>query len=230
MLSQALALYEQAFALYGELPLRAGQLKALREIASIRYYNGHQREAANAIEQAAALTEQDGQGTAHIEILCLQAWYEMASGGGAELAFERLRALRERLSEQDQPALHAWQAMVHTSILFDLGRLTEVERAAAPALKIASEYGMDQLFRVAIIRWNVFDALVELGSITAAARLIDPVSQEKVSLSNRFDYDARATLEMLRGNLVEAKERWIEIRGLRPAWLGFQARTGVREA
>src|SRR5262249_44929673 len=72
---RGLAMLYQALALYEDLPLDSGHLKTLREIASIRYYNGQQAEAADAIKQAAALTKQGAQPTAHMEILCQQAWY-----------------------------------------------------------------------------------------------------------------------------------------------------------
>ena len=225
---RGLELLYQARAFYERLPPCAGHVKVLREIAGILHNDGRYGESADVIDRAATLAERSGQRTAHLEILCVQAWYEMAAGAG-ELAMERIRTLSERLTERDGPALHSWQAMLHTSMLLDLGRLTEVEAAAAPALQMATAYGMDQSFRTAIVRWNVFEALTELGSVDAAARLIDPVSQEKVGLSTRFDYEARATLEMLRGNLDGAQQLRTEINGLPPTWLGFQGGTCVRE-
>ena len=139
---QALQLLHQALALYQRFPPSPGHVKALRAIYGILYNAGRLAEAADVIAQAAAVAERASQRTAQIEILGLQAWYQMAVGAG-ELAADRMRALRERLTDRDEPRLHLFLAAVHTDVLLKLGRLTEVRAAGAPALQTATAYGIE---------------------------------------------------------------------------------------
>src|SRR6185436_19419238 len=72
----------------------------------------------------------------------------------------------------------------------------------------------DQWLFASPLRGAVAEALIELGSTADAAQLIDSVTQGKVSDPTRFDYKVRATLEMLRGNLDDAHQRWLDIAAL----------------
>jgi DNA-binding CsgD family transcriptional regulator len=220
---QGLDLLYQALTLYEQLPTSSstGHVTTLRDIRGILSHQGRQAEAGEITEQAATLVQRTGQRPAQLEILGYQAWNDMAAGHG-ELALERIRTLHEQLTAHDEPLPHLRTAIAHTDILLKLDRLTDVEAVAAPALQIATAYGMDQSFHAALVRTNVFEALTDLGSIGRAARVIDPVSQGQVNLTTRHDYHARATLEMLRGNLDAAAERWAELRGLPPLSLANQ--------
>jgi DNA-binding CsgD family transcriptional regulator len=226
---RGLDLLYQALALYQQLPASAGHVEALRDIAGILLQEGRQADAAELADRAAALPECSGQRSAHLELLGHQAWHEMACGDG-ELAVQHIRALRERLTERDPPDLHARLATVHTDILLNVGRLAEVEAAAASALQMAAAFGTDQSFHAAMLRANMFEALTERGSIDAAARLIDPVSQGTVSVTTRFDYEDRATLEMLRGNLDGAQKRQAELGRLPLGALSFQESFCIQES
>ncbi len=113
-----------------------------------------------------------------------------------------------------------WLAVLHTDMLLKLGRLTEVEPAAVETLELATTYGV-QSFHAALLRANVFEALAELGAIDAAAEWIDPVTGERPDPSARFVYLCRANLEMVRGNLDGAHQRWADLRRLPPVALGL---------
>jgi hypothetical protein len=129
--------------------------------------------------------------------------------------------VRESLTEWDEPLVHGWMAVVHTYILLSLGRLTEVEATAAPALHAATLYRAEKSLGAAVLRWNVVDALTELGSVDAAAQLIAPPTQGKVDPVTRLDYGARAKVEMLQGNLDSSQRRWAEVRALpQRGWSG----------
>jgi DNA-binding CsgD family transcriptional regulator len=183
--------------------------------------HGRQAEAAEVTERAVAVAERAGQRTAHLEILRLQAWHQMAAGAG-ELAVERMGELTRRLSDRDEPRLHVVLAMAHTDMLARMGRLTEVEAAGAAALQTAMAHGIDRSYAAAILRGNVCDALTELGAIDTVAEWIDPVSGGEPDPSTRPVYEARADLEMRRGNLDDAHQRWVDLRRLPPHWLGYQ--------
>jgi DNA-binding CsgD family transcriptional regulator len=221
LLSQALALYER-------LPPSAGYVRALRNLPGLLRNEGRQAEAAEAVARSAAIAARAGHRAAHIEILGQQAWNEMAGGAG-ELAANRMTKLRQRLTDRDEPRLHLSLALSHTDMLLKLGRLAEVEAAAAPTLQIAMEYGIERFDEAAALRGNVCEALTELGAIDTAARWIDPVSGEAPDSDNGSVYESRAILEMLRGNLDGAHQRWIDLNFLPPASLGFQVENAPGE-
>jgi DNA-binding CsgD family transcriptional regulator len=210
---RGLDLLYESLAAYERLPPSPGHVKALRDAAGILRQEGRQAEAAALIDQGATVAERAGLPSAMVEIGGLRAWNQMTAGAG-DVALQQIAALRERLTAQDEPGLHIRMATCHSDILLELGRLAEVETVAAPVLQLATEHGIDGSFSAAMLRANTFDALTELGKIDEAGSLIDPVTQGHVSTINRLDYEARATLEMLRGNLDEGKQRWLGLRGL----------------
>ena len=226
---QALDLLHQALAIYERLPPSPGHVKALQDVCMILHYEGRQAEAAEVTEQAVAVAERAGERTAQIEILRLQAWDQMAAGEG-ELAVERMDELRRRLSDRDEPRLHVFLAMAHTDMLLKMGRLTDVEAAGAAALQTATAYGIDRSFAAAIVRGNVCAALTELGAIDTAGQWIDSVSSGEPHPSTRPNYEVRAALEMRRGNLDGAHQRWVDLRRLPPPPLGLQVEDAPPEA
>jgi hypothetical protein len=121
-------------------------------------------------------------------------------------------------------------AIFHGGILWRLGRLDQIEDASAPALRLASDQGMDSAFKTAQVRGNLVEALVELGATEAAAGWVEPVTKGTASLSTTWDYASRARIEMLRGNLDEAQRRYEEIDQLPASTLAFQADTATEQA
>lgn len=225
-----LDLLHQALELYERLPPSAGQAKTLRDIATILHNDGRQAAAAAAIDQGAAVAERAHLRAARLELLPMKAWYELASGSGdGSAAVEQIQALTGELDDTDEPGLHAWLAMCHTYTLGCLGRLAEIEAAGAPALQLAHACGTDQSLIVTMLRSNVFEALIELGSIDDATVLIEPLSDGRPGVSTRLDYESRAMVEMLRGDLQQAHRRWLEIHALPPTPLAFQIDSWLRE-
>jgi hypothetical protein len=121
-------------------------------------------------------------------------------------------------------------AVVHTDILLKLDRFSEVEAAGPAALQTAVAYGIEQSEWTAALRGNVCEALTELGAIDTAANWIDPVSGERPDPTSRFVYQRRANLEMLRGNLDDAHQRWVDLNDLPPEPLGEQVEDSPAEA
>jgi len=224
-----LDLLHQALELYEQLPPSAGHAKTLRDIATILHNDGRQAAAASTIDEGAVVAERAGLRAARLELLAMKSWYEMASGDGSA-AVEQIQSLTEELDDSDEPGLHAWLAMCHTNTLDCLGRFAEVEAAGAAALEMARACGTEQSLIVTMLRSNVFDALIELGSTDTAAELVEALSSGKPGVSTRFDYEARAVVEMLRGHLAEAHRRWLEIRALPPVPLAFQIDSWLRES
>lgn len=225
---EGLDLLYRALSIYEQLPPNPSHIKALRNLRGILQNKGRLAEATEVTERAAALAEQAGERTALLEILGEQAWDQMAAGTGQPAA-DRMDALRQGLTERDEPRLHVLLAALHTDMLLKLGRLTEVEAAGAPAIQIAEMYGV-RAFGAAVIRANVSAALTELGDIDAAVAWIEPVSDGTLDVSTSPLYECRATLEMLRGHLDDAEQRWAELDRRPQVPVGFQVETEPEEA
>jgi DNA-binding CsgD family transcriptional regulator len=225
---QGLELLNQAIAIYERLPPSAGHVKALHAIYGILHNEGRLTEAAEATARAAVVAEHAGERAALLEILAVQAWDEMAAGEG-EPAAERMRVLRQRLTDRDEPRVHVFLAVVHTDMLLKLGRITEVEAAGAAALQAAVIYGIEQSYEAAGLRANVCEALTELGAIDAAGYRIGRESSKTPNISSRPIYELRAILEMLRGNLDDAHQRWSDLHRLAPTRLGLQVENEAGE-
>lgn len=102
--------------------------------------------------------------------------------------------------------------MMHTDMLMRAGRLIEVEAAVPLA-----------------VRDNVCSALIEIGAVDAAGGWADPVSGGEPDPSARPIYEERAKLEMLRGNLEEAHQRWAQLRRLPPFTLAHHVESDLSE-
>jgi DNA-binding CsgD family transcriptional regulator len=216
-----LELLYQALAIYEQLPPSAGRVKTMKEIAGILHNHGRPAEGREFIDRGAEVAEQAGLAYPLFEFRCIQAMY-LAQTDPDE-ALRRIEALRDQLSERDGPGPYIWVAIFHSNILDSLCRLSDIEAALSPALRMASAYGMDQSFKVALVRGNLVCALLDLGATDAAARWIEPVTQDSAGLSTWFDYANLADIEMLRGNLDESLRRWDEIEQVPASTLAFQA-------
>jgi DNA-binding CsgD family transcriptional regulator/tetratricopeptide (TPR) repeat protein len=226
---RGLELLYRSLAIYQRLPPSAGHVKALGSVAWILGFGGRAAEAADMVDQAAALAIRAGLRAEYLQLLGAQALYE-AFSGKKDVALRRIRTLRERVTDQDEPAVDVWLAIVHANVLFSLNRLPEVPEAATSALQIATERGIEQSFRVAMLREFVCTAFILRGQVDGAAQLIEPLTQGVPGLSNSLDYEIRALVETLRGNLDGAQQRWAQIEELPAATLTFRRDTGIRHA
>jgi DNA-binding CsgD family transcriptional regulator len=218
---RGLELLYRSLAIFEQLPPGSGHVKALKNIAWILGYGARHADAANVVDQAAAPALRAGLRADYLQSVGGQVLYE-AFSGKRDLALQRIEALRESLTEQDEPGVDVWLAILHTTILFSLNRLTEVQAAAAPALRAATDRGIEQSFLVAMLRWNVASTLMVLGLVEPVRELIEPLTQALPRQSNQLDYETRALVEMLRGNMHDAQQRWAQIDQLPAAPLTFR--------
>ena len=204
--AEGLELLNEALALYKKFPPSAGHVRALLYIFIYYLQSGREDEVADLIDEAARLAEQIGDRRATLQI---QAFY--AQGGAPEERVAQLRALRASLTESDGPEVHVELDVALTHVFGLLGRLSEIRDVGLPALADAAAQGMEDSFAVAVLRINVVDALIELGLVSIAARLIDPLTRQTPDLATQPNYAARAHLDMLRGTLGGAAARWRQL-------------------
>jgi hypothetical protein len=198
--SRGLELLGRALAIYDRRPPSADQVRTLRDMLDILVNEGRPEEAAAALARALHLAAQAELRDFGLELGAIGAQNQLLAAGRSDEALQQIRDISGQLTPDDDAELQVRVAIMHSSIVFNCGLEHEVEAVAAPALQIAADRGMAHSVLTTILRWNLFEALVDLGRIDAAARLIDPVSQDEPGVSARNNYQARAYLEMLRGN------------------------------
>ena len=228
--SRGLELLGRALAIYERRPPSAEQVRTLRDMLEILANEGRHEEATATLARALRLADQAELRDFALELGAVWAADQLVAAGRSDEALQRIREISGQLTRDDDAELHVRVAILHTSILCETGREPEVETVAAPALRIAAERGMAHSALTALLRWNLFETLVDLGQVEAAARLIDPVSQDEPGVSARDDYQARAYLEMLRGNIADARRRWTELHALPLHPLAWRAETFPWEA
>jgi DNA-binding NarL/FixJ family response regulator len=224
-----LALLQEALDIYGQLPPSAAHAYTLAAVGRIHHNEGRTSENLNVINQAATLAGQVGDQTLWREARAIQVWYMLADGDPDQV-LAQIRALQREAEEQDDLTLEAVIAIFHTSILEIVSRLDEMEAAAMPVLQKAASYGLDEFDLVAQARGNLCFALIELGSVDAAMHLIEPLTNRPAVSRSGVDFETRATLEMLNGNLHAARGRWDDLRRLPPKLLQTQVASVIAEA
>jgi DNA-binding CsgD family transcriptional regulator/tetratricopeptide (TPR) repeat protein len=220
--TRALEMLGRALVIYERRPPSAEQVRTLRDMVMILEIEGRREEAAAALARASDLAAQAELRDLALELGAILAMHDV-DGGRPDQALQQIADISGQLTRADSAELHVRVATLHTYILCETGREPEVEAVASPALQIAAERGMAQSALTAVVRGNLVGALVDLGQVDAAARLIDPISQDEPGVSARQDYEARAYLEMLRGNIADARRRWTELRALPPQPLAWRA-------
>jgi tetratricopeptide (TPR) repeat protein len=228
--SRGLELLARALAIYERRPPSAEQVRTLRDMMIILQNEGRREEATATLARALRLAEQADLRDLAIELGAVWALYELLADGRSDEALQQIRDISGQLTPDDDAYLHLVVALMHGSILFNCGLEREVEAVVAPALQIAAERGMAHSHLPALLRGNLFEALVDVGRVDAAARLIDPFSQDEPGVSARQNYEARADLEMLRGNIADARRRWTELHALPPTPLAWRAESLLWEA
>jgi DNA-binding CsgD family transcriptional regulator len=221
--SRGLELLGRALAIYDRRPPSADQVRTLRDMLDILANDGRQEEAAAALARALHLAAQAELRDFGLELGAIGASHDLLAAGRSDEALQQIRDISRQLTPDDDAELHLRVAIMHTAILCDCGLEHEVEAVAAPALQIAADRGMAHSYLPALLRGNSFESMVDVGRVDAAARLIDPVSQDEPGVSARVDYEARAYLEMLRGNIGDARRRWTELHALAPQPLAWRA-------
>jgi DNA-binding CsgD family transcriptional regulator len=227
---RGLELLGRALAIYERRPPSAEQVRTLRDMDVILENEGRHGEAAATVARALRLADQAQLRDLALELGAVWAQNGLLADGRSDEALQQMREISGQLTPDDDAELHLRVAILHSAVLFECGLEHEVEAVAAPVLQIAAVRGMAHSALTAILRSNLFEALVDLGRVDAAARLIDPVSQDEPGVSARANYEARAYMEMLRGNIADARHRWTELHALPPHPLQWRASTFPWEA
>ena len=111
---------------------------------------------------------------------------------------------------QDAPAL-VWLAGKESDALLKLGRFQRAAEVASRGFDDARQAGLEAWKVASYLPANANEALLALGRTAAAAALIDPLTTMPVDRPNWNIQAARAEIDLLRGDLGAAAERWQQI-------------------
>jgi DNA-binding NarL/FixJ family response regulator len=106
-------------------------------------------------------------------------------------------------------AMHV--AAVRSEALLVLGRLEESAAVARAGLDIASRAGLEQHLLSQFLRCRLYDAFAELGHPDGAEAEIRSATESTPTSGASWDHMARASLDMLTGDLAAATARWVAV-------------------
>ena len=111
---------------------------------------------------------------------------------------------------QDAPAM-VWLAGKESDALLKLGRFQRAAEVASRGFDAARQAGLEAWKVASYLAANANEALLALGRTAAAAALIDPLTTMPAARPNWNIQAARAEIDLLRGDIGAAAERWQQI-------------------
>jgi DNA-binding CsgD family transcriptional regulator/tetratricopeptide (TPR) repeat protein len=204
------SLIEEALRLYEQAPPSADQAQAWLEYAEcLQFGEGRLAAASRALSRALEITEAAGQGAAALiprilTSLALDAFLRGHVGDG--FAFlERARALA---GAGDNRWALMRLAVTESYALLKLARFQDAADTALSALGRARQAGLETSLQASLLAANACDALLATGRTAEAAALIDPLTTGPPDGHYWPLHRARAEIDLLRGDIDAATERW----------------------
>jgi DNA-binding CsgD family transcriptional regulator len=159
-----------------------------------------------------------------LSLLTLRSFNEGRIEEGFRL-IHRARALAIRSGDVDA-ALSV--AVFESDALLSVARFHDAATAAMLALQEASRAGLGAYYKTGIVAANGADALLLQGRVTEAGALIDPLTGGPPDREHRFVHGLRAEIDLLRGDLEGARQRWRTIEALGDVGLMANAREEIQ--
>ena len=100
-------------------------------------------------------------------------------------------------------------------VLDDLPKVIEIGLAA---LHDVQQWDARQTYSAQLLYVMVSESLLELGRVSQAAQLLDPITPPGQFRSSRIAYEQRANLDMVRGDLAAADQFWRAEPSIRGSW------------
>jgi DNA-binding CsgD family transcriptional regulator/tetratricopeptide (TPR) repeat protein len=206
--TQGLPVMEEALRLFGQASPSAGHAEALFDYANLFLRSAEGRVEASVPVLNRALTMAESAGAA---VLIPQILSVLAGGafvrGQVEEGFRILeRAWDLAQAGADGPVL-LWLSVRESDALLKLAKFQSAADVALRGLDAARRAGLEAWFATTFLAFNASEALVALGSTAQAAALVDPMT---TGLPDRDDWalhEARAEIDLLRGDIDAAARR-----------------------
>jgi DNA-binding CsgD family transcriptional regulator len=203
------ALLQQAVEIWDELPPQVASIDAAADLWMFSHVFSDSQDAVERLDRAMHAAAGLNLAPRHqLALLERRAWADIAQGD-VDSGMARFAASRELLEIEDDPQEGLMYAIWYTDILLKLGRPEEVVAAADPVgLPKWPALGRKEREGSSALRATVFNAQAQCGDPESAAGFIDPVTDSAITRDTWLTHAARATLDMLRGDLEASEERW----------------------
>ena len=142
----------------------------------------------------------------------------LASAGHAELARARIQGARAIDAGPVDPWLTvdcAGEEMAAHLLLDDLPRVIELGLAALDSVQ---QWDARHTYSAQLVYVMIGQSLLELGRVSQAAEVLDPVTPPGQFRTSRIAYEQRANLDMVRGDLAAADQFWRAEPSIRGSW------------
>jgi DNA-binding CsgD family transcriptional regulator len=142
----------------------------------------------------------------------------LAGAGHDKLARARIKQARAIDPGPINPRLTIecrGEEMAALLLLDDLPRVVEIGLAALDGVQ---KWDAKHTYSAQLIYVMIGQSLLEVGQVSEAARVLDPVTPPGRFRTSRIAYEQRANLDMVRGDLAAADEFWRAEPGIRGSW------------
>ena len=227
-----LPLIEQALRLYEQAPPSAEHAKAWLDYADDFLYHieGRHDGIRPALNQALGIAEAAG-ATAMIPRILGSLAANAFGRGQVEEGFAFLEQGWALARAADNRIALVRLAAKESDALLKLARFQDAANVALSGLGPARQAGLQASFEAAILIFNAGEALLAGGRTAEAAALIDPLTARPPDRDHWITHEARAEIDLLRGNIAAAAARRQQIETI-PAHHGTgpAARESARRA
>lgn len=201
-----LTLIEEALRLYERTPPTADHAEAWLDYALfLLYAPGSREDAFPALNQALEIAEAAG-ATALIPRVLASLVADAFRRAQVENGFAFLD--RGCARARDDGVALIWLAINEYTAMFWLARFREAGEIALRGLDRARRAGLGSSWWAALLAANAAEALLARGRTAEAAALIDPLTAGPPGRDDWVVHEARAELDMLRGDIPAAAERY----------------------
>jgi DNA-binding CsgD family transcriptional regulator/tetratricopeptide (TPR) repeat protein len=207
LLEQALRLFEQAPPSTEHAAARFDYALSMLHSAE----RGNQADLTEVLNHALRIAEAAGASSLTPPILTGLA-HEAFLGGRVEQGqafLDRGRVLAQ--ASQDGLALLR-QAIADSDVHLKLARFECAVEMALQGVEAVRQAGLEASYEATLLTANAAEGLLAIGRITEAAALIDPLTTARPDLGTWVLHEARAEIDLLRGNLEAAGRRREQIR------------------
>jgi DNA-binding CsgD family transcriptional regulator/tetratricopeptide (TPR) repeat protein len=205
-------LIETALRLFGDCPASADKADAWGRYATAFLFHAEGRLEASrtALNRALEIAEAAGATAVAARLMAWLALNAFLRGQVDEgfLFLQRGTSLAE--GSQDDPT-GLWLASYRSEALLTFGRFQDAAEMARQGLDAGHQAGLQTSLPAIFLAASAAEALLELGRTTEAAALIDPLTTGPPDRSHWAMHQARAEIDLLRGDIEAATGRQQQI-------------------
>ena len=209
--SAGLPLMEEALRLFGQAPPSAEHAQAWLDYANMQFAGGSYEDSLPALDRALEVAEAVG-ATGLIPVILAVRADEAFMRGQVEKGFAVLqRGWALAQASGDGPAL-VWLAVNDTDALLKLAKFQSAADVALRGLVAARRAGLEAWYGATVLAGNASEALLALGATAQAAALVDPLTTGLPDRDHWVVHEARAEIDLLRGDVKAAAGRHQQVR------------------